>query len=259
MERTRRRHVRSPLDTATPVAIRAMERTRLRHVRSSRSLPHATSHALPRAAPKLPSQDDKGRAATVGGRRGRVTSMFSIPLVHAARLERCDADACRRRDDARGGARCGDAGRAFPDANCDGGSYASQPIAPAGTATPGPGVVVQTALPLQQLAATSSSTLHAPLRRRCRRRRDDARGTRCGDAGRAFPDANCDGGSYASQPIAPAGTATPGLGVVGTSSHLPPRSLPHGCSSAKRRPCESKTRAARRSERIEGAQGVGPR
>jgi len=173
MERTRLRHVRFPLDTATPVAIRAMERTRRRHVRSSpsssssmkrltpprrrspserwndrhvrssRSPPHATSHALPRAALKLPSQDDKGRAATVGGRRGRVTSMFSIPL-RARCTPRCNVDACRRRDDARG-TRCGDAGRAFPDANCDGGSYASQPIAPAGTATPGLGVVVQTA------------------------------------------------------------------------------------------------------------------
>ena len=90
MERTRRRHVRSPLDTATPVAIRAMERTRLRHVRSSRSLPHATSHALPRAALKLPSQEDKGRAATVGDRRGRVTSMFSIPL-RARCTPRCNA------------------------------------------------------------------------------------------------------------------------------------------------------------------------
>ena len=132
MERTRRRHVRSPLDTATPVAIRVMGRTRRRHVRSSpsssssmkrltpprrrspserwndrhvrssRSPPHATSHALPRAALKLPSQDDKGRAATVGGRRGRVTSMFSIPL-RARCTPRCNADACRRRDDARGG------------------------------------------------------------------------------------------------------------------------------------------------------------
>ena len=95
------------------------------------------THRQPRAALKLPSQDDKGRAAMVGDRRGHVTSMFSIPL-RACCTPRCDVDACRRRDDARG-TRCGTPGGRSPTPNCDGGSYASQPIAPAGTAAPGLG------------------------------------------------------------------------------------------------------------------------
>ena len=70
------------------------------------------THRQPRAALKLPSQDDKGRAAMVGDRRGHVTSMFSIPL-RACCTPRCDVDACRRRDDARG-TRCGTPGGRSP-------------------------------------------------------------------------------------------------------------------------------------------------